>query len=287
MRLSISGLNELRQRLERLRPEEVMARALAEEAERMAERVREGLSEPSGAADHDRPWLQSGALWDSVGAQADGLQAVVGSSDAAAVPQELGTAKMQPRPFFAPVAASMGEEAAQAIGARVAAALRGGESGAGAADPNVIQASSTSTDSGIAVLGVLGILGFLALRGRPSNPNSHDPTRASPLMNQSSPDESNSPENEGDHSAKPEYRPNEAHNRRSSRFNPNKDPEPSDAEEVYQGAERDPKPQRRTWYGQNANGEWYQYHEDNVGGAHYAGTVSEQDVPISIRRGRK
>lgn len=285
MRLGISGLNELRQRLERLRPEEVMARALAEQAERMAEKVREGLSEPSGTADHDRPWLQSGALRDSVGAQADGLQAVVGSNDAAAAPQELGTAKMQPRPFLAPVAASMGEEVAQAIGARVAAALKGDDPGSGAADPNIIQASSTSTDSGIAVLGMLGILGFLALRGQ-STPNSHGPARVPPLMNQSSPGEGTSSENEGDHSTKPEYRPNEAHNRRSSRFNPNKDPEPSDAEEVYQGAERDPKPQRRTWYGQNANGEWYQYHEDNVGGAHYAGTVSEQDVPISIRRGR-
>jgi len=62
MRLNISGLNELRERLERLRPEEVMARALAEQAERMAARVREGLSEPPGAAGHDEPWLQSGAL---------------------------------------------------------------------------------------------------------------------------------------------------------------------------------------------------------------------------------
>ena len=287
MRLEIKGLTELRERLERLRAEELMARALAEQAERMAEAVREGLSDPPGGGEHDRPWLQSGSLRDSIGAQSDGLQAVVGSNDAAAAPQELGTAKMQPRPFLAPVAASMGEGVAQAIGARVAAALKGDDPGAGAADSNVIQASSTSTDSGIAVLGVLGILGFLALRGRPSSPNSHGPARVPPLMNQSSPDESDSSDNEGEHSAKPEYRPNEAHNRRSPRFNPNKDPEPSDAEEVYQGAQRDPKPQRRTWYGQNASGEWYQYHEDNVGGAHYAGTVSEQDVPVSIRRGRK
>jgi len=64
-------------------------------------------------------------LRDSVGAQADGLQAVVGSSDPAAVPQEMGTAKMPARPFLAPVAADMGEEVARAIGARVAAALRG------------------------------------------------------------------------------------------------------------------------------------------------------------------
>ncbi len=105
MGLKISGLNELRERLERLRPEEVMARALAEQASRIAARVQDGLSEPPGAAGHDEPWLQSGTLRNSVGAQADGLQAVVGSSDPAAVPQELGTAKMPACPFLAPVAA--------------------------------------------------------------------------------------------------------------------------------------------------------------------------------------
>ena len=125
MRLNISGLNELRERLERLRPEEVMAQTLAEQAERMAARVRDGLSEPPGAAGHDEPWLQSGALRNSVGARADGLQAVVGSSDPAAVPQEMGTAHMPARPFLVPVAAGMGEEVARAVGAAVAAALRG------------------------------------------------------------------------------------------------------------------------------------------------------------------
>ena len=125
MGLKISGLNELHECLERLRPEEVMARALAEQAQRMAARVRNGLSEQPGAAGHDEPCLRSGALRDSVGAQADGLQAVVGSSDPAAVLQELGTAHMPARPFLAPVAADMGEEVARAVGAAMAAALRG------------------------------------------------------------------------------------------------------------------------------------------------------------------
>ncbi len=100
MGFKISGLDELRERLERLRPEDVMARALAEQAQRSA-------------------------LRDSVGAQADGLQAAVGSSDPAAVPQELSTAQMLARPFLAPVAAEMGDEVARAVGAAVAAALRG------------------------------------------------------------------------------------------------------------------------------------------------------------------
>ncbi len=54
MGLKISGLNELRERLERLRPEEVMARAVAEQVQRMAARVRDGLSEAPGAG-HDKP----------------------------------------------------------------------------------------------------------------------------------------------------------------------------------------------------------------------------------------
>ena len=125
MGIKITGLNELRERLERLRPEEVMARALAGQAARMAARVREGLSEQPGAVGHDEPWLQSGALRDSVGAQTDGLQAVVGSDDPAAAPQEMGTVHMPPRPFLAPVGASMAEEVAQAVGNAVMKALRG------------------------------------------------------------------------------------------------------------------------------------------------------------------
>ena len=48
-----------------------MAQALAAQAERMAAKVREGLSEQPGTAGHDEPWRQTGALHDSVGATAD------------------------------------------------------------------------------------------------------------------------------------------------------------------------------------------------------------------------
>lgn len=125
MRLEIKGLTELRERLERLRAEQVMARALAEQAERVAEAVREGLSNPPGGGEHDRPWLQSGSLRDSIGAQSDGPNAAVGSSDPAAAPQEMGTSRMPPRPFLAPVAASMGEEVARGVAEAVVAALQG------------------------------------------------------------------------------------------------------------------------------------------------------------------
>src|SRR5436305_2040595 len=125
MRLEIKGLAELRERLARVQAEEVMSRALAEHAEHLAQAVRDGLSDTPGSAEHDRPWLRTGELRESVSSQADGLQAVVGTSDPAATPQEMGTAKMEARPFLAPVAAGMGEQIARAIGAKVAAALRG------------------------------------------------------------------------------------------------------------------------------------------------------------------
>ena len=123
--MEIKGLREIRERLERLRADEVMARALAEQAERLAASVRDGLSGPPGSDGHDRPWVRSGALRDSIGAQSEGLSAAVGSSDPAAAPQEMGTTRLPPRPFLAPVAASMGEDVARKVGAAVSAALKG------------------------------------------------------------------------------------------------------------------------------------------------------------------
>lgn len=156
MGIKITGLNELRERLERLRPEEVMSRALAEQAARMAARVREGLSEPPGGAGHDKPWLRSGALQSSVGAQADGLQAVVGSNDPAAVPQELGTAHMPPRPFLAPVGAAMAGEVAETLGMAVSNALRGGVSDEHGA------AEATEIDHGVEPTPVSASKGFVS-----------------------------------------------------------------------------------------------------------------------------
>lgn len=123
--LAVAGLAALRARLEALRVEAVMAAALARGAEGMAEGVRAGLAEVPGAA-HERPWVRSGALRDSVGVVSEGLVAVVGSSDVAAVPQEMGTRVVPARPFLAPVGAAMGEGVANGVGAAVAAAIRGG-----------------------------------------------------------------------------------------------------------------------------------------------------------------
>ncbi|MDT7950380.1 MAG: hypothetical protein RQ966_02650 [Acetobacteraceae bacterium] len=103
-----------------------MSQRLAQKAQRLAEAVQEGLSEPQGSGDHEKPWARTGALRDSIGATVDGLEAAVGSNDPAAAPQEMGTARIPPRPFLAPAAASAGEEIARAIGSATADALRGG-----------------------------------------------------------------------------------------------------------------------------------------------------------------
>lgn len=125
MQMTIKGLAEIRARLERVHPEDLLAAALAEQADRMAEAVRESLSGTPGSGGHDKPWARTGALRDSIAATANGLEAAVGSNDPAAAPQEMGTSRIPPRPFLAPVATSMGEPAAQAIGAKLAAALKG------------------------------------------------------------------------------------------------------------------------------------------------------------------
>ena len=112
-----------------MRAEAVMAAALAVEAEGIAEAVREGLGEAAGEGAHERPWVQSGALRDSVGVAVEGLEAVIGSSDPAALPQEIGTRVVPPRPFLAPVMAERGAVVAERVGAAVAAAIQGEDGG--------------------------------------------------------------------------------------------------------------------------------------------------------------
>jgi phage gpG-like protein len=145
MKLSIKGLTEIRARLDRVRPAEIMAAALAEQAERLAETVRAGLSEPQGAGDHDKPWVRTGALRDSIAVTASGLEAAIGSNDPAAAPQEMGTSRLPPRPFLAPAAAANGETIAKSIADAVAAALRGD-----AADPGAPDAVTNATPAAAA-----------------------------------------------------------------------------------------------------------------------------------------
>ena len=105
--------------------EGTMAAVLAGQAEALAGAVREALGTPPGG-DHGRPWVQTGALQGSIGYEAKGLQAAVGSSDPAAAPQELGTVRLPPRPFLSPAAAAAAPEIAATVGMAVAARLRPG-----------------------------------------------------------------------------------------------------------------------------------------------------------------
>lgn len=125
MRIDLAGLAA---RLERGIGEDALRRAAERGAGMLADGVRTRLSGGPGGT-HEAPWVESGALRDSVGvaveADGDGARAAVGSSDPAAVPQELGTARMVARPFLAPVAGEMGEEVARAVGRVVMAGLGG------------------------------------------------------------------------------------------------------------------------------------------------------------------
>lgn len=127
--IGVAGLMEAIARLRDAEVAEVMGVVLEAQAGLMAEAVRTGLRTAPGG-DHARPWLQTGALRDSVGSRVEGLQAVVGSSDKAAAPQEMGTVHLPPRPFLQPVAAAMGAGVAEAVGSAVAERLRGEAAGA-------------------------------------------------------------------------------------------------------------------------------------------------------------
>ena len=103
---------------------ETLASALDAAAERLANAVRSGLTGTPGSS-HVMPWDETGRLEDSIQHSSDGLNAVIGSDDPAAAPQELGTMHVAPRPFLAPAAAALSEEIVQEIGATLAALLAG------------------------------------------------------------------------------------------------------------------------------------------------------------------
>ncbi len=102
-----------------------LADALGAEASKLADAVRARLGAPPGG-EHDAPWLRTGELQASIGSQAEGLDAQVGSTSAVALYQEQGTARLPPRPFLAPAAAEAGEAIAEAIGRAAHEALTAG-----------------------------------------------------------------------------------------------------------------------------------------------------------------
>jgi len=75
--------------------------------------------------------------------------------------------------------------------------------------------------------------------------------------------------------------PHAAHNTRSPLFNPNKMPEPFDAQQVYQNAVRGGW---NKWYGKNAQGQIYRFSYDRNGSVHFSGTMEKADIPAFILR---
>jgi len=120
-----TNMLEMAALLERVAEGEATRVAFREGAAALAAAVRDRLSHGPGEA-HAAPWVQSGALRDSVGEMmdGDGWRGVVGSGDAAAAPQELGTLHVPARPFLAPVAAERGEALAERVRDGVAEAFR-------------------------------------------------------------------------------------------------------------------------------------------------------------------
>lgn len=96
--------------------------ALASAAEGLANDIKQALGTAPGGP-HDHPWCQTGALQSSVGWQAEGANAVIGSCSDIAFHQENGTATMPPRPTFGPVAAQSAPKVASGIGAAIMRAL--------------------------------------------------------------------------------------------------------------------------------------------------------------------
>jgi len=71
------------------------------------------------------------------------------------------------------------------------------------------------------------------------------------------------------------YEANQAHNSRGSRYNPNKDPEPSDAEEAYKNAISGKN--KRRFYSIGKGG-IYRYSDANNGTVHFSGNFTLDEV---------
>jgi hypothetical protein len=118
----VLGLRQAEERLARLDIVTAMDVALDLAAQKLESEVVELLSHPPGQ-DHSAPWLRTGALRASIGYQADGAVAIVGSSSDVAVDQELGTHTVPPRSFLAATAATTGDDLAALIATTLATHL--------------------------------------------------------------------------------------------------------------------------------------------------------------------
>jgi hypothetical protein len=84
-------------------------------ASTIAEKERLGYTGQISATD---PLLREGTLRDSIAAEVEGLELVVGSPDPIAAYQEMGTARIRPRPFLGPAMLGSLDHAADRLGER-------------------------------------------------------------------------------------------------------------------------------------------------------------------------
>ncbi|MBS0558429.1 MAG: hypothetical protein JSR21_00060 [Proteobacteria bacterium] len=116
---AVRGLREAIARLDRLAVPDALAAQTAEAAAAVERNVIESLSHPPGS-EHETPWLENGSLRNSVGYDAQGTDAVIGSSSDVAVYQELGTPNIPPRPFLGSAAATMAGDLVTTMAANLA-----------------------------------------------------------------------------------------------------------------------------------------------------------------------
>ncbi len=112
--IRVSGLSDAIAALARLDLPAAQARGTQAAAQLLRDAVLDSLSHPPGT-NPALPALRSGALRASITAASDANGAVIASDSPVAVFQEFGTARMAPRPFLGPAAATHADDAARAI----------------------------------------------------------------------------------------------------------------------------------------------------------------------------
>jgi phage gpG-like protein len=112
--IRIAGIADAIARLARLDLAGARADGLHAAASLLRDEVVLSLSYPPGTHP-GLPALRSGALRASIGAASTADGAVIASTSPVAVFQELGTARIAPRPFLGPTAAQQADRAAQAV----------------------------------------------------------------------------------------------------------------------------------------------------------------------------
>ena len=120
--IALTGLSEVIARLARLDVAGAQARGLRVAAALLRHAVAQSLSYPPGQHP-ELPALRGGALRASIGAAAEDGGAIIFSTSPVALFQELGSARMAPRPFLGPAAARHADGAAGAIADAVRAEI--------------------------------------------------------------------------------------------------------------------------------------------------------------------